>query len=205
MEIKHTRMGLIQTKKRIKLASKGYKLLKDKYNALIVLFFKKFNEVEELRKTMEPTLKGASFELNCAIAFLGQANIDKYNMNLTNNSKIQITDDIVMGKPTKKIFTTNQDKQLPSTTSPMLAIAHKNLSSLHKNFVQLFNEQLKLNSLARDIAKTKKKVNALEKITLPFLKTTKEKISMKLEERERETFNMLKIVKKRKKEEKTAK
>jgi len=51
--------------------------------------------------------------------------------------------------------------------------------------------------LATNIKKTKKRANALKNITIPSLEELAEKIQIVLEEKDREDFTRLKVIKKR--------
>ena len=71
-----------------------------------------------------------------------------------------------------------------------------------KNFMQVLKimgrfAELKISvvRLAEEVKKTIRKVNALEKIAIPDLEETVQNIESRLEESEREMFNLMKMVK----------
>jgi len=66
--IKPTRMELLKLKKRVLLAEKGHKLLKEKRDALIAEFLLIIKEVRKLRKKMEEELASAFKGLQAAMA-----------------------------------------------------------------------------------------------------------------------------------------
>ena len=72
---KPTRMELLRTKKRIKLARKGHKLLKQKRDVLIMEFFTILKEIKQVRLNMSDKLGKAQASLYNAIALEGALDI----------------------------------------------------------------------------------------------------------------------------------
>ena len=73
---KPTRMELLKTKKRIKLAEKGHKLLKQKRDVLIMEFFSVLREIKHIRLNMSDKLGKAKKSLYNAIAIEGTLDIE---------------------------------------------------------------------------------------------------------------------------------
>ena len=61
--VKPTRMELLKLRKRVRLADKGYRLLKEKRDALISEFMVVIKEYKDARKRVEENLKVAFYNL----------------------------------------------------------------------------------------------------------------------------------------------
>ena len=75
--VKPTRMELLKLRKRIKLADKGHRLLKEKRDALISEFMVVIKEYREARKNVEENLKIAFYNLLMAEVLLGSRDIEQ--------------------------------------------------------------------------------------------------------------------------------
>ena len=73
--VKPTRMELLSLRRRVLLAEKGYKLLKEKRDALIAEFLIIIKEVRKCRKKMEGELSSAFKSLIAARALLGSKTV----------------------------------------------------------------------------------------------------------------------------------
>lgn len=75
--------------------------------------------------------------------------------------------------------------------------AVKQFRNIFPEFIRLSEKQMALTSIAKEIKKTKRKVNSLEFIVVPQLEKTVKTITFKLEELARENFTRLKMIKDR--------
>jgi len=66
-----------------------------------------------------------------------------------------------------------------------------------KLIIQLAEKKIALIRIAKEVQKTIRKVNALEKIYLPFYEDSVKYINDRLDEDSREAFSMLKLIKER--------
>ncbi|MFP4119215.1 MAG: V-type ATP synthase subunit D [Candidatus Woesearchaeota archaeon] len=208
MEIKPTRMGLLQTKKRLSLADKGYDLLKQKYDALMMKFFEQVKKVTLLRDELATPCTNASTTLLLAQSFSGVGAVEQ---------EITLRDDYrSLALETRKVYgvthpilveqkdsTPQEAATVSRTSSAQIEVAASLMEGARSKLLQLINEQLALVMIAKEIARTKKKVNSLEKRVIPELQETQKRITFVLEEQERELFTTLKLVKDRKQDEST--
>ncbi|MCF7861644.1 V-type ATP synthase subunit D [Candidatus Woesearchaeota archaeon] len=197
MSVKPTRMGLLLTKKKLKLASKGYKLLKEKRDALVMEFFKVLKEIKALRKDVAQNVSDAQKSLFRAQAAQGVASIDRLTFGLSQEAHIEVKQRSIMGVkvPDIKKVETSSEWFTALDSSPELDSSVVKYREAFPSLIRLVEKQLVLQRLADEIQKTKRKVNSLEYLIIPSLEGIKSMINFKLEEREREDFTRLKKIK----------
>ncbi|MDD3453945.1 MAG: V-type ATP synthase subunit D, partial [Methanobacteriales archaeon] len=95
--INPTRMELLKLKQREKLAVKGYNLLKEKRNALIMEFFNILERVRGARERVEEKLKDAFKDLTEAQIMMGDMAVNKAAMAVKEFIKVEIDSRNIMG------------------------------------------------------------------------------------------------------------
>lgn len=195
-----TRMELLIIKRKIKLASKGHKLLKQKRDALISEFFTLVDGLKSTRKELEEQLSFAYKSLVLAQAVSGTQEVKRAADSSETLKPVLATTKTIMGVKVP-VFDWDSGDYKPAysmvSTSTELDIAASNFNKVLKTLVKLAEIEATVHALAEEIKKTKRKVNALERILIPRLEADVIYITMRLEEMERENFSRLKIIKKR--------
>jgi V/A-type H+/Na+-transporting ATPase subunit D len=195
-----TRMELLAIKKKIKLATKGHKLLKQKRDALISEFFSLVDGLKKTRKDLENKISIAFKSLILAQAVNGKEEVERAAGSSDKISPILVSHKIIMGIRAP-IFKWEEKESKISysmlSTSTELDIAATNFRDVLSTLIKLAEIEATVKSLADEIKKTKRKVNALERILIPRLHYQATYIVMRLEEMERENFSRLKLIKKR--------
>ncbi|MFC2174545.1 V-type ATP synthase subunit D [archaeon] len=197
MQIKPTRMELLRTKKKLKLAAKGHKLLKEKRDTLVLEFFKTLKEVKTIRAGISEELGEAEDRLFMAEAHMGIQEIERVAQGLSGETKISFKTKNIMGVKVPELDELEISPEWYSviSSSTYLEAAVNKYRALAPRILKLAELELKLNRLAEEIKATKRRVNSLEYITIPILEEIKKEVSFKLEERERENFTRLKKIK----------
>jgi V/A-type H+/Na+-transporting ATPase subunit D len=200
---KPTRMELIKTRKRIKLAKKGHKLLKQKRDVLVLEFFNVLKEIKSIRTLLSDKLYSAQKSLYNAIAIQGNIDIERLSLGLAQNVQLSMGTATVMGVELPKINDIKVEYQWPgyADQSVELDSAIVKYRTLFPDVMKLAEKQLVLNKLALEIKKTKRRVNSLEYLTIPRLMAIEKAISFRLQELERENFSRLKVIKRNKERE----
>ena len=198
-----TRMELLALKKKVKLAIKGHKLLKEKRDALVSEFFKLIDNLKEIRKEMEDKIATAYKSLILAQAISGSSEVSLAANSISSSGSIEFQPNNIMGVKVP-IFKFEKEKTTVAekgysliSTSLELDTAAKNFEDVLEIIVKLAEAEATVRMLAEEIKKTKRKVNALERILIPRLNDDIIYIKMRLEEMERENFSRLKVIKKR--------
>ena len=199
--VKPTRMELLKLKRRVKLADKGHKLLKEKRDALISEFMVVIKEYKDARKEMEVNLQTAFRNLLMVEVLLGSREIQQISEITLRDIHLDFTNKNIMGvsvpimnieNPVRKI---NERGYGFLSTTARLDDAAKSFEESLSVIVRLAEVEESVRRIAEEVEKTKRRVNALEYIVIPRLKATIKHIEMRMEEIERESFMRLKKIK----------
>lgn len=195
--IKPTRMELLLTKKKLKLAEKGHKLLKQKRDVLVLEFFKVLREIKQFRNLISKNLINAQNSLYNAQAIEGEINIERTALGLSSGASIELSSRSIMGVEVPLIKNIKVEHQWHGYFEQTVELdnAIKQYRDMFPDLIRLMEKQLMLKHLAEEIKKTKRRVNSLEYLAIPRLEHTKKIITFKLEELERENFSRLKKIK----------
>jgi V/A-type H+-transporting ATPase subunit D len=201
--INPTRMELLKLKEREKLAVKGYSLLKEKRNALIMEFFNILERVKGSRENVEEKLNEAFEDLTAAQVIMGDLSVNKAALSVKESIEVDIDSRSIMGVVVPVVdSTTSPERTVVERgygfvdTSVKLDEAAKKFEESIALIIELGEIEKTIILLAGEIESTKRRVNALEHIIIPRLKNTVKYIEMRLEEMERENFVRLKMIKK---------
>ena len=198
-----TRMELLEINKKIVLAEKGHKLLKEKRDSLITEFFKIIEQVRGSRDELTTTLIKAYEDLIKAEALMSPDRVEGIASSSPAVGDIDITYGNIVGVKIPKVklpdgeISKSKGGYDLSFTSSKLDEAYDNFNQALKQVINLMETEESIRRLGEEITKTKRRVNALEYIMIPRLGNTQKYIEMRLEEMERESFFRLKMVKRK--------
>jgi len=190
----------LRAKKRIKIAQKGLKLLKLKRQALILEFFSISKSSARLRDELQSELIKGYQSIRMAEMLDGEMRLENEAMKIPQLQKLLITPKNVMGV---KIPRLEGGTRTQALTEYLLEIpvsineAMKAFQEVHKIVLDVAEKETTLRKLLYEIEKTKRKANAIENVFIPRLESAVRFITFRLEEIERETFTMLKTVKRK--------
>lgn len=199
--ISPTRMELLKLGRRIKLAEKGHKLLKEKRDALVSEFLDVVQRVQESRDKTNEKLAEAFKDLLMAQAVMGSDAVWQISQVTGQEIKIDLDTMNIMGVKVPMIVIEDVKRSMIdrgygfADTSSKLDDAARNFEEAIGEVIKLAEVQQSVQSLASEVIKTKRRVNALEYIVIPRLKATAIHIRMRLAEMERENFTRLKKIK----------
>jgi V/A-type H+-transporting ATPase subunit D len=199
--ISPTRMELLKLGRRIKLAEKGHKLLKEKRDALVSEFLDVVQRVHESRESTNEKLAEAFRDLLMAQAVMGSDAVWQISRVTGQEIKIDVDTMNIMGVKVPMITTEDVKRSMIdrgygfADTSSKMDDAARNFEEAIGEVIKLAEVQQSVESLASEVIKTKRRVNALEYIVIPRLKATAIHIRMRLAEMERENFTRLKKIK----------
>jgi V/A-type H+-transporting ATPase subunit D len=200
INIKPTRLEYIRTKRRIIVAKKGLKLLKLKRQALILEFFNTSKSVASLRSGLQAELIKGYQSIRMAEMLAGAMRLENEAMKIPQLNKLQITPKNVMGVKIPKIEGGKSNQALTEhllELPPSINEAIKAFHNVHKMVLDVAEKETTLRKLLLEIEKTKRKSNAIENVFIPRLLAAIKFIIFRLDEMERDTFMMLKTVKRK--------
>jgi len=196
-QINPTRMELTKLKNQLQMTSRGHKLLKDKQDEMIRRFMLIIEEAKSLRAKVDDSLSLTMQQYKAASARSNPHVLYEALMLPSNEIKLKFSKKNVMSVhvPTIKIEETGQ-KSLTyglSSTPASLDKAILKLEELLPNLIKLAEIDKQINMLAREIEKTRRRVNAIEHIMIPELQVNIKRVIMKLDDNERSnTVRMMK-------------
>ncbi len=198
--VKPTRMELLAIRKKRNLAEKGHKLLSEKRDALIMQFFDVIKTRDTLRVDVNSSLMNAYSSLIESQMIMGQNQVEEVALAVPPMGKVPTSVVNIMGVQVPSL---EAEAIVPPEgpvygyldTTAKLDEATDKLRKVLVKILKLAEVEGSIERLANEIEKTKRRVNALEHIFIPRLKTTIKYIEMQLQEREREDFFRRKRIK----------
>lgn len=199
LNVNPTRMEVRRLKGRLKTATRGHKLLKDKSDETIRRFMLYVKENKKLRQEIEQELADAMRYFMLASAVTTAQVMEEAVAMPGYSLQIETGENNVMGVtvPTIKVKESDKKEMYPysfASVSAELDGSIANLSNLMAKLVRLAEVEKTCNMLADEIEKNRRRVNALEYVMIPQLQETIKYITMKLDENERaSTIRLMKV------------
>ncbi|MHC1630883.1 MAG: V-type ATP synthase subunit D [Methanotrichaceae archaeon] len=199
--ISPTRMELLKLRRRIVLAEKGHKLLREKRDALVSEFLEVVQRVHESRASTNEKLTVAFKDLLMAQAVMGSDAVWQVSQVTGQDITVDLDTMNIMGVKVPMITLEDVKRSMIergygfADTSSKVDDAARNFEEAIEDVIKLAEVQQSVESLASEVTKTKRRVNALEYIVIPRLDATANHIKMRLAEMERENFTRLKKIK----------
>ena len=191
-----TKANLMATQKSLSLAKLGYELMDRKRNILVHEMMQLVDEAKEVESTINEAYKKAYASLQKANITLGRCS--DYARTVPLDETLKVDYKSVMGVEIPQITLGEQDMKNYygfDTTNSYLDEAYFNFNEAKRLSVKLVETQTSIYRLADAIKKTQKRANALNNIMIPKFTQTVKFISEALDEKEREDFTRLKVVK----------
>ena len=193
-----TKGNLIAAKNSLKLAKQGYELMDKKRNILIRELMDLIDRASRIQSQIDSTFRTAYGALQKANIELGIHHVEEISYSVPVEDSIRIKTRSIMGteiplaeyekkpvQPTYSFYSTRQSLD-------EARIAFEQVKDLTIRLSTIENSAYRL---AASISKTQKRANALKNITIPSYEALIRNISDALEEKEREEFTRLKVIK----------
>ncbi|MCD6245471.1 V-type ATP synthase subunit D [candidate division WOR-3 bacterium] len=198
LQVNATRMELLQMKKKLIIAKKGHKLLKDKEDELMRQLLEMIKSIRELRKEVENEISSVVGRYQFAKASMNKETEDEIFLIPTKKIDISVIEKNLMSVRVPE-FTKEVEGKIRSYgyafTSGELDASLLALDKIMEKVVSLAEKEKTIQLLADEIEKTRRRVNALEYIMIPNIEDTIKYISQRLAEIERSNTTRLMKVK----------
>lgn len=195
-----TKGNLINAKNSLKLAKLGFGLMDKKRNILIRELMGLIDKAKTIQSEIDSTYTKAYKALQYANIELGVDHVNDISMSIPADNNILIKSRSVMGTEIPLVEHKSSKPKLHYayySTSEALDIAKEQFEKVKELTIDLSMIENSAYRLATSIKKTQKRANALKNITIPMYDSLCKNISNALEEKEREEFTRLKVIKRR--------
>ena len=202
LNVNPTRMELSKLKIRLKTAARGHKLLKDKQDELMRQFIEMVKQNKKLREKVEEKLQNSFKDFLLARGVMSDEMLENavaypkeeisLNVKMKNIMSVNVPEMTFVKK------NTDESNIYPygfAQTSADLDDAIAGLNDIMLELLELAQIEKACQLMADEVEKTRRRVNALEYMTIPQLKETIRFIQMKLDENERASITRLMKVK----------
>jgi len=198
LNVNATRMELLKLRKRLAIAARGYKLLKDKLEELMRNVYSLVDEIQTLRIEVEDSLRKAF----ARYAIAKNQRDPKATEIATSLPSVSLT----IESGTRRILNVKAPTFKPRLESRMrsygfletsgeLDLSLESLYKVLEKMVLLAEKEKTLELIAEEIERTRRRVNALEYVVIPNMRETISFINLKLSEMERGNLTRLLRVK----------
>ena len=197
-EIAPTKTNLMRVKRDLGFANEGWELLDQKRKILVVELMGLIDRAVEAQREVERKLDAAFKALDQAMLRMGRRDLTLVSLGMHIRSNIKFAERRVMGVSLPKVRVEFDDR------SPYVAAADSSIwvdeatlrfREVLKLMGALAEARISLMRLSREVGKTIRRVNALEKVFIPDYRETLSYIIMSLEEMDREAFFVNKLIK----------
>lgn len=195
-----TKGNLMLAKNSLALAHQGYDLMDKKRNILLKELMSLIDEAKDIQSEIDSTFTRAYACLQRANIEQGISKVQEIAFTVPIEDSIRVQARSIMGTEIPHVKFDEKRNNLTYS----FGVTHESVDMAREAFRQVKQLTIKLaeveNSayrLANNIKKTQKRANALKNITIPMYENLVKNINNALEEKEREEFTRLKVIKSR--------
>ena len=196
-----TKGNLILAKNSLALAKQGFELMDKKRNILIKELMNLIDEASTIQSEIDTTFSNAYNALQRVNIEMGIHNVSEIAKTISEEDTISIKLRSIMGTEIPLVEFDKSPSKAPYSfygTKISLDEAYYQFNKVKELTIRLSMIETSAYRLAANIKKTQKRANALQNITIPRYTSLVANIQSALEEKEREEFTRLKVIKRTK-------
>ncbi len=196
-----TKGNLIKAKTTLSMSRMGYDLIDRKRNVLIKEILELNDKAEAIQRQISTTFREAYAALQDANIVMGINNVRTISYGMPIEDSIMLRTRSIMGVEIPNLRYTPSKMSLNygfMNTTASFDIAVEKFNKVKELTIELSMIETAAYRLAINIKKTQRRANALKNVTIPKYEELTKLINLTLEERERDEFTRLKVIKKQK-------
>jgi len=189
LKVSPTRITLLNLKKELKVAQKGYKLLKDKRDGLMKTFMQVIRDARTLRESIEERLGDAFETYAAASALIHKKSLDVAFMEPGVELSLAVDTKHIMSVPVPTFEVKKEGNPYAYGmlgSNAQLDASITKFDAVLEDIIRLAALEKTAAQLAEEIERTRRRVSALENTRIPNLEDTIRFITQQLEERARD-------------------
>jgi V/A-type H+-transporting ATPase subunit D len=199
-QIAPTKSNLFRVKERLVTAEEGYDLLEQKREILVMELMQKVEQVKLLERDLDAQVNAAYPALKRMLIVVGRERADRLSRNIRYEFELREKRVLVAGMNLPGLEIRLPEADLKFSPANSFAECDETVLEFFK-LLKILTELAAVRTiawrLAREVRKTQRRVNALEKMVIPIARDTKAYIEAALEERDRDAFFTSKLLKKK--------
>lgn len=196
-----TKANLMKCEEILEFSQKGFELLDKKRNILIQEMMTLVERAKKIQSQINEGFQEAYDSLENANILMGSNKVEQISEAVLQEKEYKILLTSVMGVEIPEVRYTKEKSHASYSfyrTNASFDNGVLKFNELKYMIYELAEVETSVYKLAEEIKKTKKRANALEKIRIPRYESMIKEIEEILEEKEREDFFRLKMIKNRK-------
>lgn len=200
LNVAPTKSSLLSLKKQLLFAEEGYDLLEQKRQILIFELMSRLNRARDAELKIAESFKRAYAALREATLDIGSEALDRASLGVSMDHQVTLGDQHLMGMKIPRVTVRVEPTSAQfgvGGTSASTDLAMRRFVEALPLLAELAELENAVMRLARELRKTQRRCNALSKIFIPDYRETIGYITGALEERERESFVILKMIRNR--------
>jgi V/A-type H+/Na+-transporting ATPase subunit D len=200
LNVPPTKSNLLALKRQLAFAEEGYDLLEQKRQILVSELMKRLSRVRDAQSEAAEVLRRAFDALGEAQLDIGSDALDRASLGVAMDHEVGLSGQHLMGMRIPRVTVRTESLSVQfgvGGTSANADIAMTRFVEVLPLLAELAELENAVMRLALELRKTQRRCNALSKLFMPNYRETIGYITGALEERERESFVILKMIRDR--------
>lgn len=200
LNVAPTKSNFLSLRRQLAFAEEGYDLLEQKRQILIFELMSRLGRARDIEQRVAETLQGAFAALREATLDIGSDALERAALGVRADYQVELGHQHLMGMKIPRVVVQTGPPGVQfgvSGTSASTDVAMRRFVEALPLLAELAELENAVLRLARELRKTQRRCNALSKIFIPDYRETIAYITATLEERERESFIILKMIRDR--------